>query len=144
MLPHFALEDATAGEAWTEVWTRIQAEKRQFFVYALLRVVLPTIAMAGLFMALILPGLALAGAYGAFEYGLHSAFADATGAAWVAGILIQVFFGLVAFGFALLFSICLGGPLGTGTREYALIFYGGRYQALGEILYPPPSPSIAA
>jgi hypothetical protein len=54
------------------------------------------------------------------------------------GVLIQVFFGVVAFGFAVLASICLGGPLSTGVREYALIFYGGRYPALGNILYPPP------
>ncbi len=140
MLPHFALEDATAGEAWTEVWARIKAEKRQFFVYALLRVVLPTIATVALFVVLIIPGLALAGAYGAFEYGLHSAFADATGSAAVAGFLLQVFFGVVAFGFALLVSICLGGPLSTGVREYALLFYGGRYQALGDILFPAPAP----
>jgi hypothetical protein len=141
MLPHFALDDATAGEAWNEVWALIKAEKRQFFVYALLRVVLPTIAMVGMFMVLIIPGLALAGAYGAFEFGLHSAFADATGAAAVAGILIQVFFGIVAFGLALLAGICLGGPVSTGVREYALIFYGGRYQVLGDILYPPPPAS---
>jgi hypothetical protein len=138
MLPHYALEDATAGEAWAQVWARIKAEKRQFLAYALLRVVLPTIAAIGLFIVLIIPGLALAGAYGAFEYGLHSAFADATGSAAVAGFLLQVFFGVVAFGLALLVSICLGGPLSTGVREYALIFYGGRYQPLGDILYPPP------
>jgi hypothetical protein len=143
MLPHFALEDATAGEAWAEVWARINAEKRQFFVYALLRVVLPTIAGIGLFIVLIIPGLALAGAYGAFEFGLHSAFADATGSAAVAGFLLQVFFGVVAFGFALLVSICLGGPLSTGVREYALIFYGSRYRALGDILYPPPPTFVA-
>jgi hypothetical protein len=47
-----------------------------------------------------------------------------------------VFFGVVAFGFALLASICVGGPLSTGLREYALIFYGGRYKALGDFLYP--------
>jgi len=144
MLPHFALEDATAGEAWSEVWARIKAEKRQFLAYALLRVVLPAIAMIGLFIVLIIPGLALAGAYGAFEHGLHSAFADATGSAAVAGFLLQVFFGVVAFGFALLVSICLGGPLSTGVREYALLFYGGRYQALGDILYPPPLPAFVA
>jgi hypothetical protein len=140
MLPHYALDNATAGEAWTRVWARIQAEKRQFAVYALLRVVLPIIAWIGLFLVLIIPGLILAGSYAAFEYGLHSAFADATGAAWVTGVVLQVFFGLVVFGLALLASICLGGPVSTGIREYALIFYGGRYRALGDILYPSPSP----
>lgn len=143
MLPHIALEDATAGEAWSAVWARIRAEKRQFFVYALLRVVLPTIAAVGSFIVLIIPGLALAGAYGVFEYGLHSAFADATGTASVAGILVQVFFGAIAVAFALLVSICLGGPLSTGIREYALLFYGGRYRVLGDILYPPRMPQIA-
>jgi hypothetical protein len=143
MLPHYALEDAGAGEAWSEVWHNIMAEKKQFVVYALLRIVLPFIASICVIMILAIPGLALVGAGAALEIGLHSAFADATGAAAVVGILVQVFFGVIAFGFAVLASICLGGPLSTGVREYALIFYGGRYQALGNILYPPaPAPPI--
>jgi hypothetical protein len=140
MLPHYALDDATAGEAWADVWARIKAEKKEFFVYALLRVVLPFIATVVLFMVLVIPGLALAGALAAVELGLHSAFADATAGGAIAGKLLQVFFGVLAFGFALLASICLGGPVSTGTREYALIFYGGRYQALGNTLYPPAPP----
>ena len=151
MLPHFALEDATAGEAWTQVRIRIMAEKRQFIAYALLRLVLPTIAMIAVFIVLIIPGLAVAGSLAAIEYGIHSAFANATGGAAAAGIAVQVLFGVVAFFYAVLASICLGGPLSTGTREYALIFYGGRYQALGSILYPatalppnePGAPAIA-
>ena len=147
MLPHFALENATAGEAWNWVWRRIKAEKREFTVYLVLRVVLPTVAMVAVFMVLLIPGLAVAGAFAAIEYGLHSAFADSTGGAAVAGVLVQVFFGVVAFCFLLLASICLGGPLSTGIREYALMFYGGRYPALGDILYPPapqPPPQTAA
>jgi len=137
MLPHIALDDASAGEAWSAVWANIMAEKKQFFVYALLRVVLPFIASIALFIILAIPGLILIGAGAALEYGLHSAFADATGAAAVVGILIQVFFGVVAFGFVLLASICLGGPVSTAVREYALLFYGGRYPALGNLLSPP-------
>ena len=144
MLPHYALDDASAGEAWMEVWDRVTSEKRQFIVYALLRIVLPTIAAVAMFMVLLIPGIALAGAFGAFEYGIHSAFADSTGGAAVAGIALQVCFGLLAFGLAVLAGICLGGPLSTGLREYALIFYGGRYQALGDILYPPAAASTGA
>jgi len=139
MMPHMALEDATAGEAWRQVRTRMMAEKRQFLVYGLLRVILPTIATIGVFIVLALPGLMLAGSLAAIEYGVHTVFADATGASWLVGIVLEVFFGVVAFGFALLASICVGGPLSTGLREYALIFYGGRYKALGDILYPPPA-----
>lgn len=138
MLPHFALANASAGDAWTQVWARIISDKKQFFVYALLRVALPLVAMAGLFMVLIIPGLAVAGSFAAIEYGLHSAYADSTGASAVVGVLLQAFFGLVAFGLVLLASVCLGGPVSTGIREYALMFYGGRYQVLGDILYPSP------
>jgi hypothetical protein len=143
MLPHFALDNATASEALHQTWTRIKAEKRQFLVYALLRLALPIMAMVALFFVLILPGAALAGALAAVEFGLHSFFADATGASALVGVLLEAFFGVLAFGFVLLASVCLGGPLSTGIREYALIFYGGRYKALGDILYPPlpPAPS---
>jgi hypothetical protein len=137
ILPHYALENATAGEAWGWVWRSIADEKREFFVYVLLRVVLPIVAMVGLFIVLLVPGLALAGAVAAIEYAIHTSFADSTGAAAAVGVMLQVFFGLVAFVFLLLASICLGGPLSTATREYALTFYGGRYQALGDVLYPP-------
>jgi hypothetical protein len=136
MMPHIALDNATAGEAWRQVRAHMMAEKRQFLVYGLLRVILPTIAAIGAFIVLALPGLMLAGSLAAIEWGVHSMFSDATGSSWLVGILLEVFFGVVAFGFALLASICVGGPLSTGLREYALIFYGGRYKALGDFLYP--------
>jgi hypothetical protein len=147
MMPHMALDDASAGEAWRQVRARMMAEKLQFLVYGLLRVILPTIAAIGAFLVLALPGLMLAGSVAAIEWGLHSMFTGTTGSSWLVGILLEVFFGVVAFGFALLASICIGGPLSTGLREYALIFYGGRYKTLGDFLYPTqaiaPGPSGA-
>lgn len=137
IMPHYALDDASAGEAWSYVWSYFKAEKRQFIVYILLRLILPILAVVALFMVLIIPGLVIVGSLGMLEYGLHSAFAGTSGSSAFFGILVQVFFGVLAFGFALLLSICLGGPLSTGLREYALVFYGGRYPALGDILYPP-------
>jgi hypothetical protein len=141
ILPHFALDDDTTGEAWFQVWAHILAEKRQFFVYALLRLALPIVAAVGMFILLAIPGLILAGSVAAIEFGIHSTFADATGASALVGKLLEVFFGVLAFGFALLAWICLGGPLGTGIREYALVFYGGRYGELGDALYPTQAPS---
>lgn len=137
ILPHFALENATAGQAWAAVWTRIRTEKGPFFVYALLRVILPIVALMAVFLVLIIPGLILVAVFAVIEVGIHSALADATGAAGTAGILLQGVVGLVAFGIALFAGLCLGGPLGTAIRQYALLFYGGRYQRLGEILFPP-------
>ena len=144
MLPHYALDDTSAGEAWFQVWSRIKAERRQFLVYALLRVALPIVATIGLFMLLAIPGLMLAGSVAAIEFGIHSTFADATGASALVGKLLEVFFGVLAFGFALLAGICLGGPVSTAIREYALVFYGGRYKQLGDTLYPPSVPSPVA
>jgi hypothetical protein len=142
MLPHYALEDAAAGEAWSGVWARITAEKKQFVAYALLRLVLPTIAMIGVFIVLLIPGLILGGSLAAVEFGLHSAFADASGGAAVTGVLVEAFFGVLAFGFMVLAGICVGGPVSTAIREYALLFYGSRYQPLGDALYPPsPRPA---
>jgi hypothetical protein len=140
MLPHYALENSSAGAAWARVWAAFTAEKTQFLVYALLRVILPMLAGIALFVVLMIPGLILVGTLALVEYSVHSAFADATGASALVGILLEGFFGVLAFGFALLAGACLGGPVSTGVREYALIFYGGRYQALGDILYPPPPP----
>ena len=140
MLPHYAVDNASAGEAWSAVWNAVTAEKKQFFVYALLRLVLPIVAMVVLFMVLLIPGLIVAGSIGALVYALHSAFAASTGGAAVAGLIVQGFFGAVGFLLMLLAGICLGGPISTGIREYALTFYGGRYQALGDLLYPPAAP----
>jgi hypothetical protein len=137
MLPHYALEDASAGEAWSEVWARITAEKKQFVAYALLRLVLPTIAMIGVFIVLLIPGLILGGSLALVELGLHSAFADASGGSAATGIFLQAFFGVLAFGFMVLAGICVGGPVSTAIREYALLFYGSRYQPPGDALYPP-------
>jgi hypothetical protein len=120
------------------------AEKKQFIAYALLRIALPIIATIGLFILFMIPGLILAGSVAAVEFGIHSTFADATGASALVGKLLEIFFGVLAFGFALLAGICLGGPVSTAIREYALVFYGGRYKELGDTLYPPSVPPARA
>ena len=136
MLPHYALENATSGQAWAAVWERVSAEKGQFFAYALLRLILPIIAVIAAAIVLMIPTLILVGAAAAVEWGIHSTFAGATGLAAAAGVFLQGFFGVLSLGFGILATICLGGPLSTGIREYALVFYGGRYQRLGDMLSP--------
>lgn len=143
MLPHYALENASAGQAWHAVWVRIKNEKKQFLVYSILRLIAPIVAVIALAILLIIPSLVSVGAVGAAEYAIHSAFAASTGSANAAGIALQVFIGFLAFAFAVVVGISLGGPLSTGLREYALLFYGGRYQPLENILFPPAPPSPA-
>lgn len=142
MLPHFALEDATAGEAWRAVWARIRMEKGGFFVYALLRLILPVVAMIAIFIVLAIPAIIFIGVVVVFEIAIHALFANAGLVLAAAGILFQVLVGIVAGVIALLIGICVGGPLSTAVRQYALLFYGGRYQRLGDILSPPPPPPL--
>jgi hypothetical protein len=136
MLPHFAMENATVGSAWNAVWSRIRLEKGGFFVYALLRVLMPIAGAIGIVIILIIPAVLFILAMVAVEVGLHAAFGHAA-----LGIFLEVAVGGVAFVLAMLVFIAAFGPLYTGVRLYALIFYGNRYQLLGERLYPPPPPA---
>lgn len=140
MLPHYALDDATAGQAWAAVWKRVTVDKGSFVAYVLLRIILPIIAFIGLFLILLIPSLVLLGSVAAAEYAIHTAFAGASGAVSAIGILLEVFIGAVALGFAILIGISIGGPISTAVREYALMFYGSRYQKLGEMMFPPAPP----
>lgn len=139
MLPHYALDDATAGQAWGEVWERVLREKGSFFAYVLLRIVLPIIAFIGLVIVLLVPSLVLLGSVAAAEYGVHAAFEHSSGLAALIGVILQVFIGVLTVGFGLLIGISIGGPLSTGIREYALVFYGSRYQKLGDAMFPAPA-----
>jgi hypothetical protein len=138
MLPHYALENATAGQAWSAVWARIRAAKGSFLGYAVLRVLLPIVAMIGLFIILILPAIIFVVIVAAVEVAIHVAFSGAAGTTAMIGIFLQVLVGVIAFAAALLAWIVIGGPLSTAIRQYALVFYGSRYQPLGNILFPPP------
>jgi hypothetical protein len=137
MMPHFALENATSGQAWTAAWARIKAEKLPFFVYLLLRLILPLAAMIGVFFVLIIPALIVIAAFVFLGIAIHSAFAGATGGALVVKILLYILMGLVAIAIWIFVALCVGGPLGTAVREYALLFYGARYDSLGAFLFPP-------
>lgn len=141
MLPHFALEDATAGEAWRSVWARISTEKGSFFLYALLRIFLPIVAMIAIFIVLAIPAIIFIALVVIMEVAIHSVFASAGGLVAAAGIFFQVLIGIFSATIAVLIGISVGGPISTAVRQYALLFYGGRFQRLGDILSPPPPPA---
>jgi hypothetical protein len=82
---------------------------------------------------LIIPAIIFIVVVAAVAVGIHAVFSGS-----LAGIFLGVLFGVVVFAVALLVWISVGGPLSTAVRQYALLFYGGRYQALGDILWPPP------
>ena len=142
MLPHYALENASARDAWASVRIHLAAQRGSFLFFALLRVLLPIVAFMALLIALAIPGLIIFGILGLAFAGFHSMSAEGTGAFAILGIFFQIAIGSIAVGLALFAAISFGGPLSVGIRNYALIFYGGRYQALGDLLFPPLPPTV--
>jgi hypothetical protein len=136
MLPHIALENATAGQAWAAVWMRMGAEMGQFLLYTVLRVVIPFAVMMALLVALVIPTVVLV-VIGVIVAGVVRAALGHAAMLLASVILIMIL--TVFFLFAL---ICATGPVCLAIRSYALTFYGGRYQLLGNILFPPPPPAI--
>jgi hypothetical protein len=137
MLPHMALDGASAGEAWAAVQSRIAREAGPFFLYAVLRILLPVAALIAMAVVLALPGLLVFGALGLLFAGVHAAAAGAPAGIAAVALLCEVMLGALIAALALLAAISFGGPLCIALRNYALVFYGGRYPALGDRLYPP-------
>ena len=52
-------------------------------------------------------------------------------------IVLEIMIGTVGVALAILAGICIGGPIATWKRHYALLFYGGRFPQLGNLLSPP-------
>ena len=141
MLPHIALEDASAGQAWAAVRARIFREKGDFLIYAVLRVVVPIGAMIAIFVALVIPCLIVFGILGGGWYALHTYLDHAPMMNMIIGSFFEVILGITIVALASLAAISFWGPVCIALRNYALLFYGGRYQALGDILSPPaPGP----
>jgi len=144
MLPHMALENASAGDAWSAVLERLSDEKGTFVLYGFLRVLLPFVAMIGMFVVLVIPMIIVFGIPGVMIAGIHAAVLHATGVAWLLGTLLEIVLGLFMFALGVLITISLGGPLSVAIRNYALLFYGGRYRVLGDVLSPPPPEVVHA
>lgn len=144
MLPHMALEGDTAGEAWLEVWDRMASEKGAFLLYGILRVLMPIGAAIGVFIIMAIPLVILFVIPGVMMGLLHAAAVNAEGAVRITYFILEGTVGLVLALLAALVAIGVGGTLGIAIREYALIFYGGRYQRLGEIIVPPLVPPADA
>jgi hypothetical protein len=138
MLPHMALDNATAGEAWTAVLQRVMDDKGAFFLYALLRILLPFAATMALTIVLIIPAVLLFAIPGVLFALAHAAQVHSTGVAWLLTVLLQVVLGIFMVALGIMMAICFGGPVSLAIRNYALVFYGGRYPVLGNLLAPPP------
>jgi hypothetical protein len=135
VLPHIALEDASIADALSDVWGDIEIEPWQYLFFVLMRFLLTVAATIIGFVVLLVPFLILGGIGAVLVILLK---ASSTGLA----VLLGVPAGILLLGLLFVAFIAVSGTIGTFRRNYALLFYGGRYPPLGEILQPslPPAP----
>jgi hypothetical protein len=143
ILPHMALENLSFSQAWTAVRSRIAAETGSFAAYFFLRLVLVIVAEIAVLLIAAIPMLIILGIFAMSAYGFNSVLEDAIGALAFLRVGLDVLLAIVGVGLVLVVAFTLGGPVATWLRNYALLFYGGRYRVLGDILYPPPPPPPA-
>lgn len=134
VLPHMALEDASITEALSDVWSDITAEPWQYVFFVLLRFLTTLTATIIGMIGLFIPFLVVVAVGAVIVILLKMA---STTLAVMLGVPAAILLG------ALFVVACIGigGTIGTYRRNYALLFYGGRYPPLGNILHPPmPTP----
>jgi hypothetical protein len=138
ILPHMALENLTVREAWAAVRQRIRTHRDTFLSYFILRLLLPFLAIVILVIAASILNWIVFGVLGMSAAGFNAMLEDATGAGAYFRIAVQGLFILLGLGAGSLLAVVLGGPLAVYIRGYALVYYGGHYKPLGDILFPPP------
>jgi hypothetical protein len=102
--------------------------------------VLVMVAALAALMIFIVPVLLIALVFVGIYMALNAVMVDATGFAEFLRVFVQVLLVAAGAAIALLGIVCISGTIATWKRNYALIFYGGRFQALGDLLSPPPPP----
>jgi hypothetical protein len=136
VLPRMALQDASIQDSLSDVWSDIQYEPGQFVLFFVLRFL---VTLAASIIGVI--GLAIAMVVVAIVCVLIGLLLKAISSVALFAVGIPV--GIVIGAFLLLAVMGLGGSIGTFRRNYALLFYGGRYPQLGDILAPLPLPPPA-
>jgi hypothetical protein len=138
-LPRMALEDASILEALEDVWSDMRAEPGQFALFFLFRVLLSVAATIIAFIAFLIPLVVVTLLCVAIGLLLKAISTTALVALGIPALIVVVIL-FVAVG------IGLSGTIGTFRRNYALLFYGGRYPELARMLWPPsiPAPAPAA
>jgi hypothetical protein len=147
MLPVWALEGATTGQAWQRAREIIERAPGDFAKYALVKAVLRlAVGIAGglaWFLSVVISAVPVVAVGAAVYFALRNSGSGATAGMIFLAIAAAAVF--LVWG-ALLFIVFLGAPL-LGLQCYAVEWLGGRYPLLGNLLWPPPpdySPVVPA
>jgi len=135
VLPRMAIDDAAIRDALEDVWSDLLAEPGQFALFFLLRVLLSWVASIFALILLVIPLIPLAIVGVLIVLALKSASVTLA-------ISLGVPLAILAGVFFLIAAIGVSGTIGTFRRNYALLFYAGRYPELAMALWPPLPPSF--
>ncbi|MGB6973170.1 MAG: hypothetical protein WBD67_00665 [Terracidiphilus sp.] len=136
ILPHMALENLSVSQAWNECILRATSEPQAFTTYLGERFILPIIGFMSLSIAAAILGAVLSGLVAAPLASMQAVVRSGSAGGALLAALVLLPLTILAVAFAVFVSICLAGPLATWIRNFALVFYGGHYQALGDLLAP--------
>jgi hypothetical protein len=143
ILPHMAIESATFKRAWAAVREQIDADRETFFSYFILRLAMPLLAGLVLGFAAWLLGLAVFAVLGMSAAGFTAMLDGSNDARSYLLLAAQIVFLLLGLGAGFVLTVSTAGPIGVFMRSYALLFYGGRYKALGNLLEPVTPEALA-
>lgn len=136
VLPHMALEDASIGDSLEDVWNDMLAEPGQFALFYLFRILLTIAATILGLIVLLIPLLVIVLAGVVAWFLLKAMPTVALVALGIPAAILAACLLLVAF-------IGVSGTIGTFRRNYAILFYAGRYPRLAAIVWPPtPTPPL--
>ena len=139
-VPLMAIEDLSVTDAWHRLLPMLGAEKLAYTGYVLMKIVLAvgSAIIFGIINLFILLGLLIPlGIVGAVLYFA----AQGAGFTWTpVTISVVVLAGTVVLS-AIFFVIAfVSTPAMVFFQSYTLHFFGSRYPALGEVVFPPPPP----
>jgi len=103
--------------------------------------VLPLAALIGLLIVVGIPFFIVFGVLSMSAAGFLRMLEDSTPLGMAFHLIFEIFLGVILIGFGLIAEFGLGGPVATWVRNYALLYYGGRYKALGDVLSSTPTPA---
>jgi hypothetical protein len=136
ILPHMAIEGLSVRKAWAAVRRHMVGRRETFLSYFILRLGIPI--MAGLILGLLawIAELAVFAVLDISAAGFNAMLDGAADLRTVVLVGVRMIFLLLGVATGSILAAVFSGPLGVFMRSYALTFYGGHYQALGNLLAP--------
>jgi hypothetical protein len=141
VVPQMALEGIGAFEGWRRLWTMMSAEKGDYVIYVVMKIVLAIVAtvVIGIVTAIVavffVVPTAVLGVVGVVA-------GKSAGLTWNAyTITLAVVVGLILFFIFLYIVSLISVPAIVFFPAYSIYFFAGRYPALSRVLYPATAPS---